>query len=174
MSEQSFNKLVGLLSSKLQIDERQPVRPASGSKPIAPQMAAAGGMRFMGGECAKSVAGILGISKHAGTSIVSSMQPAAALSWASAALICTRPAPPSSCPSAAAHPWPPQNSMFHIPQLRRRLHVNASSTGLARAGGGARQAVRRVRDRDTQAGPGRSEASDTDWSRLGSGPECCR
>lgn len=55
MSETSFNKLVGILGTKVQIDEKQSMRSTSGSLPFSPHHVVGAGLRFLGGELPKSI-----------------------------------------------------------------------------------------------------------------------
>ena len=56
LTEESFDKLVGILRDEIKIDEKQSMCSTSGMNPITPEMVVGAGLRFLGGELHKSIA----------------------------------------------------------------------------------------------------------------------
>ena len=70
MKEPTFHKLARMLRGLAARNEVQPTRSTGGRGPITPEMAAASGLRFLGGSLPKGIAGLLGMSDSSAHRII--------------------------------------------------------------------------------------------------------
>jgi len=61
MSEEAFDRLVGILRQQVGMDELQSMRSTGGNDPITPEMTVAAGLRYLGGSLVKDIADIYGM-----------------------------------------------------------------------------------------------------------------